>query len=64
MLGAAENAVQAALMEIWRNTTPDVLLAVALREFAGKVDKIQHLNITPDLIGAGLQELLRRRAEK
>lgn len=51
-------------MEIYRDTPSEVLLALALREAAQKIQNIQHLNVTPDLIGDGLSRLLRKQAEK
>ena len=36
-----------------------VLLGLAAREFAGKLDTIEHLNVTPDLLAAALGEFRR-----
>ena len=41
-------------------STPAVLLALAAREFAGKIDTIEHLNITPDLLGTLVDEVVRK----
>jgi regulator of protease activity HflC (stomatin/prohibitin superfamily) len=41
--------------EIQQAMSPDVLLALALRELAGQLGNIEHLTITPDLIGPLLQ---------
>ena len=41
--------------EIQQAMAPDVLLALALRELAGQLGNIEHLTITPDLIGPLLQ---------
>lgn len=38
---------------------PAVLLGLAAREFAGKLDTIEHLNVTPDLLAAALGEFRR-----
>jgi hypothetical protein len=37
--------------EIQKATGPSVLLALALQELAGQLGNIDHLTITPDLIG-------------
>jgi len=63
-LGEADAAVQAKMMEVLKAVSPDVLLALALREMAGKLGKIDHLNITPDLVGEGLQRFFRRQSER
>ncbi|PZN92778.1 MAG: band 7 protein [Alphaproteobacteria bacterium] len=41
---------------IYRDLPPAVLLGLAARELAGKLDTIEHLNITPDLLAAVLGE--------
>lgn len=44
-------------MAVYRDLPPQVLLGLAAREFAGKLDTIEHLNVTPDLIAGLLREL-------
>ena len=44
---------------IYRDMPPAVLLGLAAREFAGKLDTIEHLNVTPDLLAAALGEFRR-----
>ncbi len=46
-------------MEIYRDLPRDVLLALAAREFAGKLTSIEHLSVTPDLLGSLLGDLAR-----
>ncbi|WP_426169630.1 SPFH domain-containing protein [Sandarakinorhabdus sp. DWP1-3-1] len=41
---------------IYRDLPPAVLLGLAARELAGKLDTIEHLNITPDLLATVLGE--------
>ena len=48
--------------EIQQAMSPDVLLALALRELAGQLGNIEHLTITPDLIGPLLQRAATARA--
>lgn len=44
--------------EVWRSVPGRVLLGMAIREFAGKVSGIQHLNITPDLVGQAFGQFM------
>jgi regulator of protease activity HflC (stomatin/prohibitin superfamily) len=44
--------------ETYRNVPPAVLLGLAAQELAGKLQSIEHLNITPDLLSKGLLGLL------
>lgn len=41
---------------IYRDLPPAVLLGLAARELAGKLDTIEHLNVTPDLLASVLGE--------
>jgi len=50
-------------VEVWRDATGRVLFGLALQEFAGKVESIGHLNITPNLFGDAFRELLTEHAE-
>lgn len=54
--GARAEAEQAH-MAVYRDLPPQVLLGLAAREFAGKLDTIEHLNVTPDLLANLLREL-------
>jgi regulator of protease activity HflC (stomatin/prohibitin superfamily) len=47
--GAKAEAEQAR-MAIYRDLPPAVMLGLAARELAGKLDTIEHLNVTPDLL--------------
>ena len=44
---------------IYRDLPPAVLLGLAARELAGKLDTIEHVNVTPDLLASMLGELRR-----
>lgn len=50
-------------VEVWRDATGRVLIGLALQEFAGKVESIGHLNITPNLFGDAFRELLTEHAD-
>lgn len=43
----------------YRDLPPAVLLGLAARELAGKLDTIEHLNVTPDLLAAVVGEFRR-----
>jgi regulator of protease activity HflC (stomatin/prohibitin superfamily) len=47
---------------IYRDLPPAVLMGLAARELAGKLDTIEHLNITPDLLASIVGEFRRDRA--
>jgi regulator of protease activity HflC (stomatin/prohibitin superfamily) len=49
-------------VEVWRDATGRVLIGLALQEFAGKVESIGHLNVTPNLFGDAFRELLTEHA--
>jgi regulator of protease activity HflC (stomatin/prohibitin superfamily) len=44
--------------ETYKNVPPAVLLGLAAQELAGKLQSIEHLNITPDVLSNGLLGLL------
>lgn len=60
------NAAESDRIAVYRDLAPAVLMGLAAREFAGKIETIEHLNLTPDLLGTVLTDLLsagRRRLE-
>ena len=52
------NAAEAERIAVYRDLAPAVLMGLAAREFAGKIETIEHLNLTPDLLGPLLSDLL------
>jgi regulator of protease activity HflC (stomatin/prohibitin superfamily) len=64
LVAQAEVEAEQHRMAIYKDLPSEVLLSLALREAAAKVQTIQHLNITPDLIGEGLRKLLTKHADK
>lgn len=64
MLAEAETRAENSRMDIYKTIPSEVLLALALRETGQKIGSINHLNITPDLVGQGLQQILRKQADK
>jgi regulator of protease activity HflC (stomatin/prohibitin superfamily) len=57
-IGEAEAAAEAARAEAWKELPSKVLLGLAAIEFAKKVDHINHLNLSPNLLGDLLGEFL------
>jgi regulator of protease activity HflC (stomatin/prohibitin superfamily) len=53
----ARNEMEHARIAIYQDTPVQVLLGLAARELAGKLSKIDHLNVTPDLLASVLGEL-------
>ena len=47
---SAKAEAEQARMAIYRDLPPGVMLGLAARELAGKLDTIEHLNVTPDLL--------------
>jgi regulator of protease activity HflC (stomatin/prohibitin superfamily) len=54
----ARVALEKARMEVYREVPPSVLLGLAAQILAGKLDRIDHLNITPETLGPMLEDLL------
>ena len=52
------NAAEGDRIAVYRDLAPAVLMGLAAREFAAKVESIEHLNVTPDLLGNVLTDLL------
>ncbi len=53
-----ETEAEARRVELWKDAPPSVTLGLAVQRFADKVEVIEHLNVTPDLLGNALQRLL------
>jgi regulator of protease activity HflC (stomatin/prohibitin superfamily) len=54
-------------MDIYRNLPPQVLLALAAQQLAGKLQRIDHLNLSPDALGSTISALMQagtRRLER
>lgn len=56
---SARAEAEQARMAIYRDLPPGVMLGLAARELAGKLDTIEHLNVTPDLLATVLGEFRR-----
>lgn len=57
LVGAAEADNQAATLAAYRDTDPQILLGIALRELAGQLPNIGTLSLTPDLLTGALARL-------
>ncbi|MBI3965041.1 MAG: band 7 protein [Chloroflexi bacterium] len=62
-LAEADAEAESRRVELWRNAPARVILGLAAQQAAGKIEKIQHLNLSPDLLGAALQQFLRDHAD-
>jgi hypothetical protein len=58
-MAAAEAEADAKRVEVWERAPGKVLLGLALQQLAGKIENVQHLNLTPDIIGDALRQFLR-----
>ncbi len=63
-IGLAEAAGEKDRMSIYETLPANVVFALALREVAGKLEKIEHINITPDILKTNLADLFGAGAEK
>jgi regulator of protease activity HflC (stomatin/prohibitin superfamily) len=46
-------------MEVYRDLPPSVLMGLAAQELAGKLKRIDHLNVSPEMFGPMLVDLMR-----
>ncbi len=58
LMQAERNVAERDRIAIYRDLGPAVLMGLAAREFAGKIETIEHLNLTPDLLGSLLTDVL------
>jgi len=54
----ARNAAERERMDVYRDMPPRVMAGLAARELAGKLQKIEHLNVSPELLGPSLLKLI------
>ncbi len=60
----AKVAAERDRMEIYRDFPAERLVALAVQKLAGKLERIEHVNITPDLFGGMLTQLVRAGTER
>ena len=58
LVEGARAEVERAMMDIYRDMPREVLAGLAMREFASKLERIDHLNITPEMLSPLLGDLL------
>ncbi len=58
MLENAKIDAEKARMDIYRDLPTQVMMGLAAREFAGKLKRIDHLNLSPDLFASMLQDFV------
>jgi regulator of protease activity HflC (stomatin/prohibitin superfamily) len=63
LLGQADAEAEAARVAVWQTAPTRVLLGLAAQQFASKIESINHLNISPDLLASTLQVFLRDQAD-
>jgi regulator of protease activity HflC (stomatin/prohibitin superfamily) len=51
-------------IDIYRDLPPATMMGLAARELAGKLQSIEHLNLSPDLLGSLLERVLGAQAKK
>jgi len=54
---AAKTEAEKAKVGIYKSLPSEVLTGLALKEFAGKLQRIDHIHLTPDLLGSLLTDL-------
>ncbi len=64
LVEGAELAIERERLKAYEALPPSVLVALAAKELASKLTHVEHLNISPDLLGPGLMELLRSGGKK
>lgn len=63
-IGLAKAAGEIERMSVYENLPANVVFALALQEVAGKLQKIEHINITPDILKTNLADLFSAGADK
>ena len=58
LVDSARAETERQMMEAYSDTPPNVLWGLAARGLAEKLHSIEHLNVTPDLLGPALADLL------
>jgi len=58
LLEEAKVHAEKARMEIYESLPTHVMMGLAAREFAGKLERIDHLNLSPELFGPMLTDLI------
>jgi regulator of protease activity HflC (stomatin/prohibitin superfamily) len=51
-------AAEKSRMDVYRDVPVNVLMGLAARRLAGKLERIDHLNVTPELFGTALADLV------
>ncbi|MCJ2032517.1 band 7 protein [Methylobacterium sp. J-043] len=59
MVEGARTEAEAARVAIYRDVAPGTLLGLAAQALAGKLDTIEHVNVTPDLLATLIGEVRR-----
>ena len=57
VIGAAQAEAESAMMAVYANTDPRLLMALGLRDLAGQLPEIGTLNLSPDVVTSALSRL-------
>jgi hypothetical protein len=57
MIGAAQAEAESAMMAVYADTDPRLLMALGLRDLAGQLPEIGTLNLSPDVVTSALSRL-------
>jgi regulator of protease activity HflC (stomatin/prohibitin superfamily) len=58
LIEAERNIAESERIAVYRDLAPAVLMGLAAREFASKIQTIEHLNLTPDMLGSLVGDFL------
>ncbi|PCI43902.1 MAG: hypothetical protein COB41_05960 [Proteobacteria bacterium] len=64
MVESVKVDVEKQRMAIYKDFSSKTMMGLAARELAGKLEKIEHLNITPDILGAVFSDFLEAGTQK
>jgi regulator of protease activity HflC (stomatin/prohibitin superfamily) len=64
LVEGAKVVAERARMEIYRDLPTSVIVGLAAQELAGKLTSIEHLNVTPDLFGPAITNLIQAGTRK
>jgi hypothetical protein len=58
LLGQVDAENESLRLAAWKDLSPAIVFGLALRELTGKIETIEHLNLTPDLLSEAVQRLV------
>ncbi|MCA9527580.1 MAG: band 7 protein [Myxococcales bacterium] len=64
LVEGAKNEAEAQRLDVFRGLPTSVILGMAAQELAGKLNKIEHLNLSPEMFGPLVQRLMQAGADR